>query len=333
MIIEVKTKPSYKVVVERGCLSTANEVFDLDRKCLILTDSGVPSKYVEAIASKCREQVTVTIPQGEDSKSIETYMDAMKVLLDNNFTRHDCVIAIGGGVCGDLAGFLASTYMRGIDFYNVPTTLLSMVDSSIGGKTAVNFLGYKNMVGTFYQPRAVLIDPNTLKTLDKRQYNAGLAEAIKMAATFDKNLFHAIELDSIGIDRIIVWAISIKQAVVEKDTKEEGLRKVLNYGHTLGHAYEVLSKGKLLHGEAVSLGMIPMCSEEVRTQLNSVLIKYELPVMGSYKGEDLLEVISHDKKGQGGDMVDAIFVEKLGTYQIRRMSIHELVRLSKEAGI
>ena len=189
----------------------------------------------------------------------------MEYLIDHNFNRRDAIIALGGGVVGDLSAFIASTYMRGIDFYNIPTSLLAMVDSSIGGKCAIDFLGIKNIVGSFYQPNKVIIDIDTLKTLPKREFSAGLAEAFKMALCFDKELAALILRDpniENNIDKVVVSSINIKKRVVEEDTYESGLRKVLNYGHTVGHAIEAIESPKLLHGEAVAQGMLFASSKE-----------------------------------------------------------------------
>ena len=186
-------KDSYDILVERGALSRVGDILDLNRRVLILTDDGVPSDYAETVADACKQPVIVTVPQGENSKCAEALTDIWSVMLEHGFTRSDCVVAVGGGVVGDLAGFAAATFMRGIDFYNIPTTLLSQVDSSIGGKTAINHGGIKNCVGAFYQPVAVVIDPDVLVTLDKRQLTSGLAESVKMAATSDADLFARME--------------------------------------------------------------------------------------------------------------------------------------------
>ena len=162
---------------------------NLNRKVLVVTDSGVPEEYSSIIVDAAKEPVLVTLPEGEGSKTLDSFGMLCRRMLDEGFTRRDCVVAVGGGVCGDMAGFAAASYMRGIDFYNVPTTVLSQVDSSIGGKTAIDFGGYKNIVGAFYPPRAVLIDPDTLKTLPARQISNGLSEAVKMALTSDEELF------------------------------------------------------------------------------------------------------------------------------------------------
>ena len=194
MIIHMNLgQDSYDIVVERGVLTKANQHLNLNRRVLIVTDEGVPSEYAKTLAAQCRDSVICTIDQGESSKSLSVFEKLLHVMLDRDFSRKDCVVAVGGGVVGDLSGFAASAYMRGIDFYNIPTTLLSQIDSSIGGKTAINFGGVKNIVGAFYQPKKVLIDPDLLKTLPSRQIANGLAEAIKMSLTSDKELFELFE--------------------------------------------------------------------------------------------------------------------------------------------
>ena len=170
---------SYDIVLERGCLKKAGELLNLDRKVFILTDDGVPAQYAQTVADQCKEAHIHTVPQGEGSKSFAVLEELLTKMLELGFTRGDCVCSVGGGVVGDLGGFTAACYMRGIDFYNIPTTVLSQVDSSIGGKTAINLAGVKNIVGAFWQPKKVLIDPDTLDTLDDRQKSSGLAEAVK----------------------------------------------------------------------------------------------------------------------------------------------------------
>ena len=269
----------YPIYMERGIIERAGEILSLNRKVLIVTDSGVPADYATRVAAQCKEAHIATVPEGEGSKSLSTLEVLLSVMLQNNFARTDCVIAVGGGVVGDLAGFAASTFMRGIDFYNVPTTVLSQVDSSIGGKVAVNFGGVKNVVGAFYQPKAVLIDPDVLATLPKRQIANGLAEAVKMAMTSDSELFEIFERGETlqRIDTVIERSLRIKKAIVECDEKESGLRRILNFGHTLGHGIEAASEGTLYHGECVALGMIPMCAPDVRARLIAFLQSIGLP--------------------------------------------------------
>ena len=231
---------SYDILVERGILERAGTHLELKRRVLVVTDSGVPASYAKSLADQSDKAVICTVEAGEASKSMESFGRLLQTMLDHGFSRKDCVVAVGGGVVGDLAGFAASAYMRGIDFYNIPTTLLSQIDSSIGGKTAINFGGVKNVVGAFYQPKKVLIDPDLLKTLPQRQISNGLAEAVKMALTSDKELFEIFETKDIdeNIDQIIIRSLNIKKNVVEKDERESGLRRILNFGHTVGHGIE-----------------------------------------------------------------------------------------------
>ena len=319
----------YDIVLEQGALKKAGQLLDLDRRVLIVTDSGTPRHYAGALAAQCKEPLIVTIPGGEASKSIAQFEQLLSAMLRADFTRKDCVAAVGGGVVGDLSAFAASCYMRGIDFYNIPTTLLSQVDSSVGGKTAVNLDGVKNIVGTFCQPRRVLIDPETLQSLDPRQLHAGLAEAIKMAATFDPELFALIEAsESLQDDlpEIIRRSLCIKRDVVEQDPKEHGLRKVLNFGHTVGHAIESFHKGTMLHGECVSLGMLPMCSAPVRARLKKVLEKYQLPTQIAQTRQQLLPYLLHDKK-MGTGRISVVFVEEIGSFTLRELSPEDILDL------
>ena len=318
---------SYDIIVERGALDKIGSYLNLNRKVLILTDSGVPVEYGKKVLSACKEGYIYTIEQGEKSKSLDNYREILGFMVEKAFTRTDCVVCVGGGVCGDLGGFVASSYMRGIEFYNVPTTLLSQVDSSIGGKVAVDLNGVKNIVGAFYQPKMVVIDSNTLKTLDKRQVSAGLCEAIKMACTCDAELFEFIEKSDNfekDIDEIIIKSLKIKGRVVEIDPKEKNLRKVLNFGHTIGHAVESdESLGGLLHGECVAIGMLPMCSLKVRERLEAVLKKYSLPTELRGNDDALISYIMRDKKARG-NQITVIFVNEIGTFEMREIMISEL---------
>ncbi len=320
----------YDIILERGALSRAGEYLDLNRKVLIVTDDGVPEAYAEAVAECCREAHIVTLPQGEKSKNLDSFALLLREMVSAAFTRGDCVLAVGGGVIGDVSGFAAASYMRGIDFYNIPTTLLSQVDSSIGGKTAIDFEGVKNIVGAFYKPKRVLIDPDTLKTLDKRQLHAGLAEAIKMAATFNEALFTYIEkaedLEA-ALPYIIEQSLRIKQRVVEEDFKEAGLRRALNFGHTVGHAIEAHANGALLHGECVALGMTYVSSPAVLSRLVPLLQKYGLPTKADASPEALLPFILRDKKMKG-EGVAAVFAEALGSFVFRTVSPEALLGLT-----
>ena len=328
MIIPVNADNGcYDIVLERGSLKKAGQLLELGRRVLVVTDEGVPPEYAGCVASQCREAIVVTVPRGEGSKSFEQLERLLSAMLEASFTRGDCVVAVGGGVVGDLSGFAASCYMRGIDFYNIPTTLLSQVDSSVGGKTAVNFGGVKNIVGAFYQPKKVIIDPETLKTLERRQLMAGLAEAIKMAATSSAELFEIIEnsedLDA-DLPEIIRRSLCIKSDVVEQDPKENGLRRILNFGHTVGHAVEGFNKGRLLHGECVALGMPPMCSGEALERVTKVLKKYGLPTEIEQSADELMPYLKHDKK-MTANSVKVVLVDKIGQFRICDMKPEDIL--------
>lgn len=326
MIIPVSLgKDSYEITLERGALANADKIFKLDRKALIVTDSGVPRIYAEAILSACKEGVIVTIEQGETSKNLGSFELLCKTMLDNNFTRRDCVVAVGGGVAGDLAGFAAACFMRGIDFYNVPTTLLSQVDSSVGGKTAVDFGGIKNIIGAFHQPKAVLIDPDVLNTLSRRQFACGMAEAIKMAFNFDKELFEYIEKngEACDIETVIAGALKIKAGVVEQDEKESGLRRALNFGHTLGHGIESVSG--LLHGECVALGMLPMTAPALRGRLAGVLEASGLPISCDAQADKVIAAAMHDKKAQGSGVL-TVRADGIGKFRFEKNTAEELLK-------
>ena len=327
------SKNSYDIIVERGALARVGALLSLDRRVLVVTDDGVPAAYAKAVAAACKFPVLVTVPQGEDSKSIATLSHLLSTMLANGFTRTDAVVAVGGGVVGDLSGFAAATFMRGIDFYNIPTTLLSQVDSSIGGKTAVNLDGIKNCVGAFYQPKRVIVDPDTLSTLPPRQIANGLAEAIKMAATCDGELFARMEANdpSTILDDIIVSSLAIKKGVVEKDATEKSLRRVLNFGHTLGHGIEsCFAMRDLYHGECVALGMLPMCAPHVRERLVRVLDRAGLPTSTDADIDTVLDAVSHDKKVDG-DTIHYVYVPEIGQFELRSAPLAEFRRMAKEA--
>ena len=323
--IELGTE-SYDIVLERGALQRIGDYLPLQRKVLVVTDDGVPPAYAAAVAAACETAVTVTLPAGEKTKCFSCYEHLLSQMLQHGFSRGDCVVAVGGGVIGDLSGFAAATYMRGIDFYNVPTTFLSQVDSSIGGKVAIDMDSVKNIVGAFYQPKKVVVDPAVLSTLDARQRSAGIAESIKMAATCDAELFALLERgDGFGADleRVLESSLRIKKAVVEQDPTEKGLRRVLNYGHTIGHAIESSMQGGYLHGECVAMGMLPLCADTVRPRLRRVLEQYGLPVRVSVQPAELYRYIEHDKKMTGDGLV-VVYVPQIGCFEFRKAGPAEL---------
>ena len=336
MIIPVRLgDSSYDIEISRGALSLAAEkIMKPDRRICVVTDSGVPKEYAERLlASLGAGAILHVIPAGEENKSFDTLQGVLREMLEAGFARTDAVVALGGGVVGDLAGFAAATYMRGIDFYNIPTTLLAQVDSSVGGKTAVDLDGYKNMIGAFHQPRAVFIDPDLLSTLPARQISNGLCEALKMGATSDTELFEIFEQNDVLshpelIDTIIVRAVTAKRDVVEVDEREGGLRKVLNFGHTLGHAIESSLGLSLLHGECVALGIPPMCEGGVKERLKKALGNIGLETDAAKYITDknaVLTALTHDKKSASGGTVSAVVLKDIGKFEFVKLTPAELI--------
>lgn len=262
---------NYSVVLGHGILANIGNCFDLQKysKIFILTDSNVAKFWLKKLLSglAAKKTASIIIPAGEKNKNLAIAQKVWRAMLSNQLDRKSLLINLGGGVVCDLGGLAAGCYMRGIDYLSCPTTLLSQIDASVGGKTAVNFGQVKNLVGFFNQPKGVLIDIDTLKTLPQREFRAGMAEAIKHGLIKDENYFNSINGKAIKdfsqekLAELIALSIGIKSQVVMADEKENGLRKILNFGHTLGHALEALSlqkkgQSQLLHGEAVVLGIV-----------------------------------------------------------------------------
>lgn len=336
MVISVSLgAQSYPIILDSRVLSHAGEHLDLARRVLVVTDSGVPEEYAETVAGACRQARICTVPAGESSKNMGSYQQLLGEMLALGMGRGDCVVAVGGGMVGDLAGFAAATYMRGVDFYNVPTTLLAQVDSSVGGKTAIDMNGVKNIVGAFHQPRAVLIDTDTLRSLSRRQMAAGLAESVKMAMTCDAALLELIESSSdltADLPEIIARSLSIKARVVEQDPTEQGLRCVLNFGHTIGHAVESCAGGKLLHGECVAMGMLPMCGPALRPRLTNILRKCGLPTGCGFTPRQLLPYLLHDKKAFS-DGISVVMVDEPGSFRMEKQTPEKILRRWEETEI
>ena len=316
------------IILGNNILTSIFNYYPLDnKKVLIISDDGVPSFYYEKILKQCKDGYKYIIKSGEESKNIDNYYLINKFLLNNEFTRNDLIIAVGGGVVGDLAAFVASTFKRGLDFINIPTTSLSMIDSSVGGKTAINFEGVKNVIGTFYQPKLVLIDFETLKTLDKRNFNNGLIEALKMGLIKDEEIISLFNDFSKNIEKIIIKSIENKIEIIEKDEKEKNLRKILNFGHTIGHAIEI--NNKLLHGEAIARGMLYLLNDEIKLKLIKILDQLEIPREYDLDYLQILSIIKNDKK-MNGDYLDLVVVEKIGQATIKKVTLKEIEKILKE---
>ena len=323
--IELKEK-SYDIHIEKGILHKIKEYINLDRKVMIVTDKGVPQKYIDIIKSQCPNGYSIAVEQGEGAKSFKVFEEVCKKLLDLGFHRNDLIIALGGGVIGDLGGFAAASYMRGIDFINIPTTTLSQIDSSIGGKTAINLGDTKNIIGAFYQPKGVFIDLEVLKTLPGRHYYNGLVEALKAGLIYDKELFEIFENKNINdnLQEIIYRALLVKKDVVEKDEKEENLRKILNFGHTVGHGIEgVFHLKDVLHGEGVAMGMLPMIEDEgLRERTKKILKKMNINTDIEYDREKVFELMLKDKKSDQ-DKITLVKVKELGKAELVKVPIEK----------
>ena len=318
-----------------GCGATAKigELFSLDRKVLVLSDDMIPTEYVKTASASAKEAHTVVLPHGESSKSPENYLSIIKTILDLGFDRGDALVAVGGGVVCDIGGFVAATYMRGIDFYTVPTSLLAQVDASVGGKVAVDFDGYKNVIGTFYQPSAVIVDTELLKTLPEREFSAGMAEVIKTFAIADREMFEKLENASDIknpelIDEIVIRALKIKKRFVEQDEKDNGVRAALNFGHTVGHAVESVCKD-MLHGECVGVGMLALTDGDVHKRIKNLLEKYSLPTSAVCKETEFSGALCHDKKSLD-NAIKTVRVREIGKYEFQNSSVNDISEESRK---
>ncbi len=329
--IEINSNSSIKYNIYIESLSSLN----FDKKVAIVTNPTVSNLHLEKVLSKikAKELKVITVPDGEEYKNINTVLDILDKLFEAKFSRGDLLIAFGGGVIGDMTGFSASIYQRGIDFIQIPTTLLAQVDASVGGKTGVNNRFGKNLIGSFYQPKAVYIDIDFLKTLPKREYSAGLAEVIKMAVMFDREFFEFLKEANLSTreaqEKMIAKAVSLKAEVVNQDEKEAGIRAVLNYGHTFGHVIENETNYKTyLHGEAVAIGMVManalavklgLLNQKEADEIKALLEKYNLPT--SYKIKDIksfYEKFFLDKKSIAGELKFILPNGAIGTHIIKK---------------
>ena len=306
----------YEVKIGAGLLPSLGEEIrscTRARRCAVIAGENVFPLYGETALQSLHaagfETAELVLPAGEATKCLLHYGELLSFLAQNRFTRTDCVIALGGGVTGDLTGFAAATYQRGMSFVQVPTTLLAAVDSSVGGKTAIDLPEGKNQVGAFYQPSLVLCDTDTLSTLPQRELMAGYAEVIKYAVLGDKMLFETLQNLDHEVPQVIETCVRHKAKIVSEDERDTGLRRLLNLGHTFGHAVESRSGYALLHGEAVSIGMTMICRAACARGLLSkvdseavaeLLRKYDLPTETEYTADELYDTMLLDKKFSGG---------------------------------
>ena len=345
-----QNKPCYDICIEDsfGALADALEPFTLaDRKVCIVTDSNVNPLYgaevediVGTISGECMRYV---FPAGEESKTLDTVKEIYKFLIENHFNRKDLLIALGGGVVGDLTGYTAATYLRGIEFIQIPTTLLSQADSSIGGKTGVDFDGYKNMVGAFYMPRLVYMNMATLQSLSDRQFYSGFAEVMKSALIKDGNfyewlidqMYEICERDVETLSEMVERSCIIKKLVVEKDPLEKGDRALLNFGHTIGHAIEKYMNFTMTHGECVALGCVAAAfiswkknwlSMEEYYEIRDMFVPFYLPIsIDNLDIEKVLQLTKSDKKAENG-YIKFILLKKVGKALIDKTVTDDEIR-------
>ena len=344
--LNVDTKSQkYPIIIGRGLLNNIPKLLKNNSlnftKCLIVIDNKIKKKIIFRILKKFNKKniITFLFNANEKNKNQENVDKILAVLLKNNFQRNDCLISVGGGITGDVSGFASSIYKRGINFVNIPTTLLAQVDSSIGGKTGINTSFGKNLIGSFYQPKLVISDIDFLKTLPKREIVCGYAEIFKHSLIFeekffsflDKNANKIINLKSPFIEKSIIKSCEIKKKIVELDEKEKSLRKILNFGHTFAHAYESsLNYSKRLnHGEAVLLGIYSAISFSLKFKLLSKLnylkikdhfIKYKLPnkINNYFLKKDLKRLIYFMKKDKKNtsNLINLILIKKIGIIKL-----------------
>lgn len=322
----------YDIILQRNALYHISDYVSLNRKVCIITDDGVPSLFHDIVKEQCKDAYIEVVKQGEESKGFSTFEYLCKKLLEYKFSRKDCVIALGGGVIGDLSGYVAASYMRGIDFIQIPTTTLSQIDSSIGGKVAINLNDVKNIIGAFYQPTCVIVDPDTLKTLPKRHFYNGLVEALKAGLIYDKKLFELFEKGQVEdhIDEIIYAALCVKKDVVEKDEKEADLRKILNFGHTIGHAIEsYYHLTQFYHGECVAMGMLYFIEDKDIKQRTLQIYKHlHLQAETPYDPDQVYQLLTRDKKANG-DMVTVVKVKEIGHAYLEELKLQDVRNVLK----
>ena len=349
MKLTVNTSKRYKIQIKRGCLDQigkkAAAISAWGAKAVIISDSNVMPLYgdrvEQSLSSAGFSCSRFTFPAGEEHKQLSTIAEMYEFFADQGLTRSDFLVALGGGVVGDMVGFAAATYLRGIQFIQVPTSLLAQIDSSVGGKTGVDLPHGKNLVGAFHQPALVLIDSSTLDTLPARYFSDGMAEAVKYGCIYSRKLFDLIAQQNKvkdNIDEIICKCVDLKRAVVERDELDTGERMMLNFGHTFGHALEkTYQYQKYSHGEAVGVGMVMMSKlgeaagltkAGTAKEIAAVLKKYNLPVKDDASIDKLIAATALDKKGSGNS-ISIILLREIGAGFIKSVSRGQLKELSE----
>lgn len=338
--ITVNASEKYDCLIGENLIYNAGSLIKplcASEKIMIITDDKVAGFYLEEVKKSLKnegfEVFEYIIENGEKSKNAENFIKILNVLASNYFTRSDAMIALGGGVVGDLTGFVAACFLRGIRFFQIPTTLLAMVDSSVGGKTAIDLDAGKNLAGAFYQPKMVIADVNTLDTLDIQVFRDGCAEVIKTAAIADRKMFDYLSEAGESFDReyVIGRCMEIKASVVEADEFDNGKRQLLNLGHTIGHAIEKCSDYEITHGQAVAIGMVMIMKASAKFELaadkpevmSDIVAKFGLPTSCDYPADKLYEVMLADKKRKG-NTVTLVIPSVIGECGLKKVSVEEL---------
>jgi len=335
--VSVNVSKQYNVHISSGLLAVCGDKIKEccgGSKAVIVTDDIVNNLYANTVEDSLKSAgytvIRFVFKNGEHSKNTDNYLALLQVLSGENLTRSDVIIALGGGVVGDLTGFAAATYLRGIKFVQVPTTLLAMVDSSVGGKTAVNLPSGKNQVGAFYQPDVVLCDYDTLDTLPKEVFLDGCAEVIKHAVIKSEELFELLHQPiKDNIEEIIARNVTIKRDVVALDERDTGIRQILNFGHTIGHGIEKHSGYTVTHGSAVAIGMVAESKgTDCYAQVVEMVKRYGLPYTTDITAEQLIEAAFSDKK-RNGDKITLIVPERIGKCNLKEFTMDEYAELVK----
>ena len=345
MKLTVRTSSPYEILIERGCLGRAGEeaarIFPAGAKSVVLTDSNVAPLYARRVTRSLQaagfEASVFSFPAGEEHKRLETVAAMVSALADRGLTRSDFAVALGGGVTGDLAGFAAAVYLRGIRFLQIPTTLLSQIDSSVGGKTGADLPEGKNLIGAFHQPSLVLIDPDTLVSLPDRFFADGMGEAIKYGCILDRELFERLARENAKdhLESMIFRCVDLKRKLVERDERDNGDRMVLNFGHTFGHALEKLHNYKdLTHGAAVGIGMVlisrraeaaGLTERGTAEKIAGALRAYGLPTSDPADPARLAGAALLDKKSRGGT-IRLVLLRRIGESYLYPMPVKDLPR-------
>ena len=345
-IVPVKASGNYDIIIGEGILEKAGEILsEIKKPCraVVITDSNVDKLYSDKVNASLEKSGYLVdkfvFDAGEKSKNAKTFIDILEFLATEKITRSDILIALGGGVVGDITGFAASCYLRGIDFVQIPTTLLAAVDSSVGGKTAIDLEAGKNLAGAFYQPICVICDTDTFKTLNDRELACGYAEVIKYGILFDEDFCKTLLSGECDINDVVEKCIVFKRDIVEKDEFDNGERKLLNLGHTAAHGIEKVSGYSLSHGQAVAVGMViaakiaenlGVCKSQIHGEIEKMLRKFNLPVNYDITAKQLSEAALSDKKRQSSKLT-LVLPERIGSCTLHDVNVDSLEEIFSKA--